>query len=153
MLDLKLLFPKVIDNQFNGRRFALWFFYFITAVTLWRSQHHLFAPDGGAQTIATIPLDTFSQGAAATVIGIFAMWGVSQIIIGLIYLAAAVRYRSLIPMLYLLMIVEYIGRAGVGHFKPIMLAGTAPGGVINLPAAAVFTIMLVLSLWRKKSTF
>lgn len=121
MLDVRLLLPKRIDIEFKGHRLALWFFYLITAITLWRSQHHMLAPDGGAQSIATIPLDTYSQGASSTIVGIFALWGLSQLILGLIYLAATVRYRSLIPILNLLGIVEYLGRAYIGHFKPIGL--------------------------------
>lgn len=46
---LEQLFPKTIDNTYRGQKIALWFFYLITAVWLWRSQHHMFATDGGAQ--------------------------------------------------------------------------------------------------------
>ena len=99
MLDLSLLLPKKIDNSFLGNKVALWFFYLLTAVTLWRSQHHLFSPDGGAQSIATIPLDTYAQGASLTIIGIFALWGLSQLVIGVIYLFACIRYRALIPLM------------------------------------------------------
>ena len=67
MLDLSLLLPKTIDNNFSGHRVSLWFFYLLTAVTLWRSQHHLFSADGGAQSIATIPLDTYSPGPSTTI--------------------------------------------------------------------------------------
>ena len=96
---LKRVFPAALDNHFPGHRIALYAFYALTALTLWRSQHHLFEHDGGAQSIASIPLDTYSNNAADTVVGIFALWGLSQLIIGLIYLLAAIRYRSLIPLL------------------------------------------------------
>jgi hypothetical protein len=150
VLSVKLLFPLTIDNQFGGHKVALWFFYLVTAVTLWRSQHHLFAPDGGAQSIATIPLDTFSAGASSTVIGLFALWGLSQLIIGLIYLIASIRYRALIPLLYLLGILEYAVRASVSAgYKPIETVGDAPGAVANVPFIVVFSIMLMLSLWNQ----
>ena len=100
------------------------------------------APDGGAQSIATIPLDSYPQGAAATVIAIFALWGLSQLLIGLLYLMAAIRYRSLIPLFYLLMIVEYAVRMAIGTFKPIETAGTAPGAVGNLPLMVLAAVML-----------
>ena len=89
MLDFRLLIPEKLDNTFTGNKVSLWFFYLLTAVTLWRSQHHIFAADGGAQTIATIPLDTYSPGASSTVIGIFALWGLSQLIIGEYMMLAA----------------------------------------------------------------
>ena len=88
MQVLHRLFPGAFDNHFPGQRIALWVFYALTVLTLWRSWHHLRAPDGGAQSIATIPLDSYPAGAAATVIGIFALWGLSQLVIGLLYLMA-----------------------------------------------------------------
>lgn len=152
MLNIERLIPTVIDNQFKGNKLALWFFYLLTAVTVWRSQHHLFAADGGAQSIATIPLDTYSQEASNTIVGIFALWGLSQLIIGLLYVLACVRYRSLIPMFYLLGIIEYAARAFyVGQYKVIETVNTPPGEMINIPLIIIFTIMLILSLWQRKS--
>ena len=144
------LFPATIDNNFPGNQIALYVCYALTALTLWRSQHHLLAHDGGAQSIATIPLDTYSANASDTIIGIFSLWGLSQLIIGLIYLIAALRYRAMIPLIYLLFTVEYIVRVGIGEFRTIETAGTAPGGVVNLPFAILGLVMLVLSLWGGK---
>lgn len=150
MLDFRLLIPKQADNTYVGNKVALWFFYILTAITLWRSQHHLFAADGGAQSIATIPLDTYSSEASSTVIGIFALWGLSQLIIGFIYLVVCLRYKALIPLMYFLGVIEYGMRAFyIGAHKPIETSGDAPGALINLPFMLLFTLMLVLSLWRK----
>ena len=150
MLDASLLLPTAIDNTFSGRKASLWFFYVVTAITLWRSQHHLLAADGGAQSIATIPLDTYSAEASGTVIGIFALWGLSQLVIGIIYLAACLRYKALIPLLYALGSIEYGVRAFyIGHYKPIEKMGNAPGAIINIPLMIILIAMLLLSLWRK----
>ena len=147
---LQRVFPPVLDNRFPGHRIALYAFYALTALTLWRSQHHLFAHDGGAQSIASIPLDTYSDSAADTVVGIFALWGLSQLIIGLIYLLAAIRYRSLIPLLYVLFTFEYAMRLWVGTNKTIEIVGTAPGGIINLPFMIAGVVLFALSIWRGK---
>lgn len=64
------LFPKTVDNQFLGNQFSLYIFYIITLITLWRSQHHMFSTDGGAQSIASIPLNHFSVDGATTVVGL-----------------------------------------------------------------------------------
>ena len=141
------VFPKQFDNEFMGYKFSLWIFYALTALTLWRSQHHLFAPDGGAESIASIPLSTYSAAASDTIIGVFALWGLSQLIIGLIYLVACIRYRSMIPLLYLLAAFEYLVRfAYVGVFKSIEIAGTAPGSVINLPFTIAFIVLFFFSI-------
>ena len=148
---LSNLFPRQITNEFSGLRIALWGFFLLTAMTLWRSQHHIFSSDGGAQSIATIPLEKYSDSAASTIIGMFALWGLSQLIVGLIYLVAAIRYRSMIPMLYLLSVFEYLLRATyIPAYKSIETAGTAPGAVGNLPLIIFSFTMLVLSLWSRK---
>ena len=153
MVDIRLLFPAQIDNRYRGNKVALWFFYLVTAVTLWRSQHHLFAADGGAQSIATIPLDTYPVAASSTIVGVFALWGLSQLIIGFIYLLACIRYRALIPLMYLLGIIEYAVRAFyVGSQKPIETVGDAPGAVANIPFIIVFSVMLILSIWSKSGS-
>lgn len=147
------LFPRQLTNEFPGLKAALWGFYLLTALTLWRSQHHLFAADGGAQSIATIPLDRYPDAAAATIIGVFALWGLSQLMIGFIYLVAVLRYRAMIPMLYLLSLVEYLVRATyIPAYKSIETVGTAPGAAGNLPLVVFSFIMLVLSLWPRQST-
>lgn len=145
------IFPKDLNNHYSGKKIALYVFYALTVFTLWRSQHHLFSADGGAQSIATIPLDTFSDNGAAAVIGVFGLWGLSQLIIGMIYLVVSLRYRAMVPLMYLLMFVEYFVRAAYFPiFKPIPTAGTAPGAVGNLPLIVLSLIMLVLSLLPSK---
>ncbi len=148
---LNRVFPASFDNQFPGQNVALYVFYALTALTLWRSQHHLFADDGGAQSIASIPLDTYSNNAADTVVGIFGLWGVSQLIIGLIYLLAAIRYRALIPFLYLLFALEYAMRLWVGANKAIETVETAPGSMINLPFMIAGIALFALSIWNGKN--
>jgi len=147
---LQHVIPTSLDNQFPGHKIALYVFYALTALTLWRSQHHLFAHDGGAQSIASIPLDTYPSNAAATVVGIFGLWGLSQLIIGLIYLLAAFRYRALIPFLYVLFTLEYVMRLWVGANKTIETACTAPGSKINLPFMIAGVVLFALSVWRGK---
>ena len=142
---IKIILPKQYDNQIVGSKIALYAFYVLTVVTLWRSQHHLFAADGGAQTIATVPLDTFTAAGAQAVIGVFGLWGLSQLIIGLVYLLVALRYRSMVPLMYLLMIVEYSFRAFYFPVsKAIPTAGTAPGAIINIPFILFAITMLTL---------
>lgn len=148
---LTRLFPQSFDNEFIGYKFSLWIFYALTALTLWRSQHHLFAPDGGAESIASIPLSSYSPAASDTIIGVFSLWGLSQLIIGLIYLIACIGYKSMIPLLYLLGALEYLVRfAYVGVYKSIETSGTAPGAVINLPFAIGFTLLFFFSISKPK---
>jgi hypothetical protein len=143
---LERLLPRVVDNQYRGHVVALWLFYPITLMTLARSAIHVFRSDGGAQSIATIPLDTFVSGGAQTVVSIFALWGLSQLLIGLIYVLVLVRYRTLIPLMYVLIVAEYVGRFAIGLMKPIVTVETPPGAPGTLLLMALGVIGLVLSL-------
>jgi len=146
------LFPKTIDNQFRGMSIAKWVFIAMTILTIGRSLAHMFLPDGGAQSIATIPLDTFSPGAASVVIGLFAYWGLSQLLFGLVYVLVLWRYQSLIPLMWVSLFVEWTGRLLLGRFyKPIETLGTAPGAVGNHLIPVLALMMLVLSLRERKS--
>lgn len=147
---MRNLFPAQIDNVFPGQKIALWAFYALTALTLWRSQHHILASDGGAQSIATIPLDSYSDGAAATIIAIFAQWGLIQLLLGMLMLLAAVRYKSMVPLLWLVLLMEWVGRGLIGQFKQIETLATAPGQIGNLLIPIVALVMLILSLVPQK---
>ena len=140
------MFPKQLNNDYRGSLIAKWVFVLLTAVTLVRSLIHMFSPDGGAQSIATIPLDSFTSDGASAVILIFSLWGLSQFLIGIIYTVVLWRYQALIPFMYLLIIVEYTMRIVLGVLKPIVTVGTAPGAVGNFIIVPFAVIMLFLSL-------
>lgn len=143
---LERLFPKAITNDYRGSATAKWVFVLLTIITLGRSLAHMFSPDGGAQSIATIPLDTFTAAGADVVILIFALWGLSQVIIGGIYVVVLWRYQALIPLMYLLIVFEYGMRIFLGVLKPIETTGTAPGGILNFVMVPLGLFLLVLSL-------
>ena len=143
--------PKEINNTYQGRKIALYLFYFFTIMTVVRSLIHVFAPDGGAQTIATIPLDSFSNEGASAVILIFSLWGLSQLIMGMFYVIVGLRYKSLIPLMYLFILFEYVMRLILGVLKPIETTGTAPGAIINFIFPPLVIILFLLSLNKSQS--
>lgn len=151
MRILATLFPKQITNKYPGQKIALYVFVPLTLMLTFRSCMHLIAPDGGAQSIATIPLDSYSEGAAANIIAIFSQWGLSQLLLTLLFILVLVRYRSLIPLFYLIFALEMFGRMAVGHFKPVVTLETAPGSAGNMPLLIAALIMLALSLIPSKS--
>ena len=144
MLDK--LFPKRADNHYRGAPMAKWVFVAITVMTVARSLAHVLLPDGGAQSIATIPLEAYSPGAAQVVVGMFAQWGLTQLMFGLLYVLVLWRYRSLIPLMWLFVTFEWLGRLLTGLAKPFETVGTAPGAVGNLVIPLLAAVMLVLSL-------
>ena len=145
MID-KLL-PQPVTNEYRGHPLAKWVFIALTVITIGRSLVHMFAPDGGAGSIASIALDSFTDGGANTVITMFALWGLSQLIIGLIYLVVLWRYLSLIPLMYLFFSFEYLMRLIAGFYSPgLEKLETAPGEIGNIIFLPLGLAMLLLSL-------
>ena len=147
---LEKLFPKTADNHYQGHPIAKWAFVAMTLLIIGRSLAHIFLPDGGAQSIATIPLDHFSAEAATVIIGIFAQWGLAQLMFGLLYVIVLWRYQSLIPLMWAFLFFEWTGRLLLGFYKPFETAGTAPGAVGNMIFPVVSLVMLLLALRRKQ---
>ena len=73
-------------------------------MTVVRSLIHLLKDDGGAQSIANIPLDQYSEHAANGIIAVFSLWGLSQLIMGIFYVIIALKYKSMIPLMYIFLI-------------------------------------------------
>ena len=145
------LFPKTVTNVYRGASIAKWVFVALTVLTIGRSLAHVFLADGGAQSIATIPLDDFTANGSAAVIHIFALWGLSQLLFGLLYVVVLWRYQALIPLMWLFILIEYSGRLLLTFAKPVKVMGTAPGGVGNYIFIPLALLILVLSLKERKS--
>lgn len=146
MSRFHLLCPERIDNAYHGHSVALWSFGAITLISIGRSLVHILAPDGGAQSIATIPLDRMTASGASAVVLIFALWGLSQLLLGGVFALVLWRFRSLIPLMWLLVFCEYAGRFLIGRWKEIETLETPPGATANLVLPVVALIMLALSL-------
>jgi hypothetical protein len=145
------LLPKTVTNEYRGARIAQWVFVALTAMTVGRSLAHMFLPDGGAQSIATIPLDAYSPGASQVVIGMFAQWGLTQLMFGLLYVLVLWRYRSLLPLMWFFVLFEWAGRLLLGFVKPFETAGTAPGAIGNLIIPVLALVMFVFSLQERRN--
>jgi hypothetical protein len=145
------LLPRTVNNDYRGLSFAKWVFVAMTVLTIARSLAHILLPDGGAQSIATIPLDAFSSDASAVIIGMFAQWGLTQLMFGLLYVLVLWRYQSLIPLMWLFIVFEWTGRLLLGFAKPLETVGTAPGAIGNLLIPLLALIMLVLALRERRS--
>ena len=151
-LMLEKILPGQVDNAFNGHRLSLVFFYFITLITICRSCVHIFAGDGGAQSIATIPLDAFTQGGAEGVIFLFAQWGIAQLMIGVMYLIVALRYRRLVPLMYIFIFFEWGSRIILAFFKSIETVSVAPAALVQPILVLVVPVMFYLSIRQIKTT-
>jgi len=110
----------------------------------------MLATDGGAQSVASIPIDAFGEAARSIVILLFALWGSSQLLLGIVYIVVLCRYKSMIPLMYILIVIEYLMRIVLGHLKPIETISTPPGEIGNYILIPLALAMLFLSLKSPK---
>lgn len=146
---LRRILPERIDNRFRGYKAALWLFVPVVLMRLGVSLLHIFYADGGAQSVSTIPLDTYPPGAAQNVIALFARMGLEQLLLALLCVLALVRYRAMVPLMYAVLVLHTIGSRGLAYMKPIALAGTSGARNPGLVLTMLTVTGLVLSLMGK----
>lgn len=136
--------------EFNNKRWIKIVFLIISIFTIVRSVIHIVSLDGGASSMAGIPLSAYSQDTSQTIIFMFALWGISQLIIGLFYLYVFVLKQDLIPLMLLSLTLEYSLRLIIGQLKPIQTIHTAPGAYGNYLMIPLSIILFLYSI--KKTT-
>jgi hypothetical protein len=148
---LQRIFPQSIDNRYRGHPAGLWLFVPITFVNLVISLVAIFAPDGGAQSADGVPLNTFGPAAAEAVVAVVAVLGLAHLLLSLLFVLALVRYRAMIPLMYVLIVLDYFCRKGVRLLKPIAHVGAPPGVSVSLILIALSIIGLGLSIRKSRS--
>jgi len=147
----QILFPKIVNNNYKGHKIAKWFLYLYVFRQIGASFVHMFTADGGAQSIASITLDAFSTDAAGAVISMFGMWGMEQLVIGLIIIVILTRYKSLIPAAWLVYSIEFIGRFMMKYITPgVPTTHTPPGVLLDYMFVPLAIIMLIVSVISTK---
>jgi hypothetical protein len=146
---LNRIFPERFDNHYRGHKFALWLFYPLAFMQVAIALVAIFARDGGAQSADGIPLDTFTSGGAEAVIGVVAFLGLAKLLLGVLFVLAAFRYRAMIPLMYVLILVDFLGHKGIGLMKPIVHVEASSGSYVNAVLITLCVIGLILALRGK----
>jgi hypothetical protein len=146
---LERLLPRVADNCYRGQRFGLWLFALMLVKIPMGVNVMLNAPSV-ARSADGVPVDTFGGAGAAAFLFAFAAWGLAQLVLGLLCLLVLVRYRSLVPLAFALLLVEQLGRIALREYWPIERVA-APGGAINAALAGIMVTGFLLSLWPRRS--
>lgn len=146
-LNLQKVLPKT-SNTYQGMAVAYYILILLTIVNTVRSLIHMFAADGGAQTIAGI---NTSVAGGSNIIAIFGQWGASQLLMAILCWVIIIRYRFLTPLATLLLLVEQLLRYGVGQLKPVISEHTPPGAISTKLLIPVLIVSLVLSLASKNA--
>jgi hypothetical protein len=148
---LENIVPPHIDNAFRGRRLAVWLF---ALILLMKTAQSVAVLVGGASVLMGadgIPLDTYTPSAAQTVVSLWALLGLTRLLICLLGLLVLVRYRSMLPFMFGFLVLLDAGRHIVLQYLPIARVGTPPGPIVNSMLMALTIAGLVLSLLPRRT--
>ena len=143
--DIKKLLPNNPTN-FEGFRAIRIVTAIYLLVMVVRSCIHLFAADGGAQSIAGI--DTSVEG-GNNIIAIFHQWGAIQLILAVLLFVLFFRYPGFTPLILLTLALDPVMRFIAGQMMSLTSTGTPPGEALNAAAFYLLALLFIASLIKK----
>ena len=147
---LQRLFPEQIDNVHRGQWAGFWLLTPILLLNLAIAAGSVFTPANAIRADA-LDLTGFSPAAIREVVASTALLGWMALCMVLLGAVVMARYRAMVPMLYLWLIVEYLGRRLVLHAHPIdRVAGSGGASIFTLAILATLAAGLGLSLWPRR---
>lgn len=143
---LSRLFPKQFDNTYRGHWLAIWLFVPAVLMKLAMGVNSVVNTRFVATVADAIPVDSYGGGGAETVIAIFSFWGLCTVLFALQGVVALIRYRAMIPFMYLLLLTEHVGRKALVLVHPIVRSGAHGAVAGGLPAGTVVNYALLAML-------
>ena len=145
------LFPSDLNNQYKGSKFVQYGLYPIFAIYIFRSLVHFLAENSGLVGIATIKEFPIIDGLDPNnIIYLFAsLWGSTQVSLTIILLILFIKYKNLIPLIYLICLLDQCFRLISGYLHPLSedyYMNTPPGVISNIPVLLYLIFMFYLSL-------
>jgi hypothetical protein len=143
------LLPQRIDNTYRGYKPALWLFVLVVLMKGAISLGSIFNGYDAASSADGIPLATFTPTAVQAVVTLFALLGLSHLMLPLMGLLVLVRYRAMVPLMFTLLLLEHLSRKLILHFMPIVRDGAPTGSIVSFVFIVMMIVGLALSLWSR----
>lgn len=146
--------PSNLNNQYKGLKIVDYGLYPIFAIYIFRSLVHFLADNSGLVEIATIKEFPIFEGLDPNnIIYLFAsLWGATQVSLTVILLILFIKYKNLIPLIYLICLMDQCFRLISGYLHPLgeqYYINTPPGVISNIPILIYLIVMFFLSLKRR----
>ncbi len=145
---IERLIPRQADNAYQGHRLALWILALIILMKLGIGLNSVFNGHYVASFADGIPIDTYTPAGTQTVLALFAVLGLFQLMLGLLGMLVLGRYRALVPLMFSLLLLDQLGRKLILLFIPIERTGAPSGSVVYFALLAAVIVGLALSLRR-----
>jgi hypothetical protein len=139
--------PQRLDNEYRGRKLALWLFGLVVLTKSVQSLSIIFAGSYTAVGADGIPLSTFPLAVAETVVAVFAQQSLWRLTFCVLCLIVLCRYRSAVPLMFAMLVANYLSGQLIFRFVPLPHVGTPPGPAINFILFSFMVVGLVLSVW------
>ena len=148
---LNSLLPKQAGNSdYHQSKIALWLFGLVVLLRTIISLNSTFNARKVATSADGIPIDSFSPDAAQTAVALFSNLGLTNLVICLICIVVLVRYRALVPLMFALLLVQYVMRQVLHRVVPIPRTGNPPASIITWTLLTLMVVGFVLSLWPRR---
>ena len=151
------ILPKEIKNIFYGHPISYWGFIIFLTIMTWRSIIHMFYQEYGLHEIANFIFLTGDPDPMPVIYLFFSLWGLSQLIFCSFCWIIIFKYKELIPLMYVLFILEFIFRVFLYPIIGLNLAsnqsysdGLTPGADFAPVLLLMLIILLFLSLRESK---
>jgi hypothetical protein len=143
---LERVFPSAADFTYRGSRIALWLLGLVLILKLAIALGAIFNGHYAATVADGIPIDAYTPQGAEAFLALFASLGLSQFMLAAFGVVLLIRYRALVPLFLLFLLVEYVARKGVTAYLPIVRTDRAPGGAINWAVFGIMVLAFILSV-------
>jgi predicted neutral ceramidase superfamily lipid hydrolase len=140
---LERIFPKQFDNVFGGHFLAVWLFGATALMELAMGANALLNTRTVAASADGIPIDQYVNGGAQAVVALFALAGLFRLLLALQSLLVLVRYRAMIPLMFLIWLVLHLGSKGLVLLHPVARSGVSSA---QLGSFFVYAIIAMLIL-------
>lgn len=147
------IFPKQIDNSFRGHWLAVWLLIPIVLLRGIIGFNSIFFTRAIATSADGIPLDKLGADGAQAVVSIFALLGLYFLLFALLGAVVLIRYRAMIPFLYIFLLAQQLGSKALLFANPIVRSETtSASSVVVLTILAMTIAGFILSLMTKRNS-
>ena len=147
---LHALFPASYDRNYHGHRLALWLLGALALIKIAMGLNCIFNGAFVASTADGFPLAEYTPAGARAFLAMFAAWGLSLVVLGLLALLALLRYRGMVPLVFALLLLEQVGRKLIFIWMPVERAPGSGSGTVNVVLLVALFAGFALSLWRRE---
>jgi hypothetical protein len=151
MSMLARIFPRTIDNQLRGNKASLWLLIPIVIIRLMMGLNSTFNTRWVITNADNIPLDRYSSEAANTIVSIFSIVGLYHLVLAMIGLLAIFRYRSMIPLVYLLFLFDFTAKKILTAVHPVTSTDASTVNILSIVLISLMSVGFVLSIWTKQN--